>query len=289
MGCSPRTHNHHSLWTALVARAIYILDRLKYYPIDFCSHIWLLLPADLKPTIQSNTRGIPNKIYNISLGPGRRNLIACISIRLRLPRPHRLHNLHPRQIVQASSRDVLTSHHIPQALSSLQISGGCPRHRRSCRLHSTQSLLQEEVLRGSAENKFDVGSITSVHKSPLRRPHEQHSRPHLFYFSPVHWPPDDGRAKPLVNHPHGWLPLRLTLSTPNSLALTQRTLFRCVLHPSPPCGRHRHPRLLPLRSGRPDLHLLHAEPVLKPTPRDGDSHEEDADNDAQRAMVRTPA
>lgn len=289
MGCSTRTHNHHSLWTALITRAIYILDRLKYYPIDFCSYIWLPLPADLEPTIQSHTCGIPNKTYYISLAPGRRNLIACISIRLRLPRPYRLHNLHPRQIVQASSCDVLTSHHIPQALSSLQISGGCPSHRRSCRLHSPQSLFQEEVLRGSSENKFDVGPVTSVHKSPLRRPHEQYSRPHLFHFSPVHGPPDDGRSKPPFHHPHSWLPLRLTLSTPNSLALTQRALFCYVLHPSPSCGRHRHPRLLPLWSGRPDLYLLHAEPVLKPTPCDGDSHEEDADNDAQCAMVRTQA
>ena len=136
MGCSTRTHNHHSLRTAIIAYEIHILDRLKHHPIHFCSYIWLPLPPDLESTIQNSPCCIPHNIYHLSLGPCRRNLITCISIRLRLPRPYRLHNLHPRQIVQASPGDVLTSHHIPQALSPLQIPGGRPCHRRSRSLHS---------------------------------------------------------------------------------------------------------------------------------------------------------
>ena len=138
-----------------------------------------------------------------------------------------------------------------------------------------------------------MGSRPARNQPPLRRPHQQHPRPHFRHLPPLFRPPDDGRPEPPLHPPHNDLHALFTFprgaparSHDRPLPSQRgRILCRNGLHPAQPVGGPRDPGLRRLRRCRPDLHLLHAEPLLQLATGDRHRHPQDAHHDAERALV----
>ena len=167
MGCTPRAYHNHALWAAVFHCTIYLFGLPEHNSIKFCSRVWLHLSPHLEPALEVIACPLPFKIDHFSAASCRNNFIACISLRLCLPGTHRLHNIHSRQILQAPTRDVLTSHDIPQAVPTVQV----PR-RRSCDGWGCNFLLPQYLIQEVFKVKLGLGSAALVHQPPVRWPHQ---------------------------------------------------------------------------------------------------------------------
>ena len=148
LGSPPGTSHYDSLWLCHLPRALQI-PRLPQH-----STIPLRRPGRLRlPPLRLQTRcwprsHLPHSKDHRPSPPGIPHLFTRLSFRLRIPRPHRLHNLHPRKIMQAPPRHVPAHNTLPKALSPLQIPR-CPRrNNRSSSLHSPRrGRLTQETLK----------------------------------------------------------------------------------------------------------------------------------------------
>lgn len=134
MGSPPRTTHHNSIWSCFLSRELQIPRLPQYLPILFRRSRRLCLPSrNLQRAIRPPHIPQPSNIRP-SL---RRRHYQCTgkSIRIRKSRSHRLHILHPRQILQTSPRHVPTHSHIPKTLPGLQIPGRARCNPRRGSLH----------------------------------------------------------------------------------------------------------------------------------------------------------
>lgn len=136
-----------------------------------------------------------------------------------------------------------------------------------------------------------MGPYAAWHKPPLRWPNKQHSRLHLHYPPLLHRPTNDGRAEHPLHPPHGHLPPRISPPTANA-PLPQgrqrlRNFSRSRLHHPQSRNPTRYTWICGLWRLWSDIHLLHAQSLFESAARDGDGDEENADDDAERALVWT--
>lgn len=139
MGPPPRTTHHHSLRRK--QRVLHIPSLSQYNPIPICRHNGLHLPPPLQTSLLPHPGHLPLYPHPYPPLPRLPNLLPRLPLRLRLPCPHRLHNLHPRQILQAPPCHVLTYHFIPALLPHLQIPRRPLRNPRRRNLHPARLFL----------------------------------------------------------------------------------------------------------------------------------------------------
>lgn len=290
MGPLARTHNYDHLRYLHISRTIHLLRLPQYHSIHLRRPGRLCLSSLLHPILLTYTLRLSRPINPLPPHPRRHNLLPRLSLRLCLPRPRRLYNLHTRQILQAPPRHVPTPHHLPQILSTLQIPRRGARDRRRRGLHNLPpNIILQEIL--PKQQQLRMGPHAAQHQPLVRRPHKQHARPHIQHPPLLHRPPNDGRAKRPLHPPHNPLPPPLSPPSPNApLPLNDlhlRNLSRSRLHLSQPRHPARYTRIRGLRRIWADIYLLHAQSVLESVAGDGDGDEEDADDDVERALVWT--
>ena len=148
MGLPPRTSDHYPIRAYHRARGLQIPRLPQHSTIPLRRPSRLRVPP-LRLEIRCGTRShLPHSKDHRPSPPGIPHLFTRLSFRLRIPRPHRLHNLHPRQIMQAPPCHVPAHNTLPKTLSSLQIPR-CPRcNNRSSSLHSPRrGRLTQETLK----------------------------------------------------------------------------------------------------------------------------------------------
>lgn len=136
-----------------------------------------------------------------------------------------------------------------------------------------------------------MGTGAAKHQSSVGWSHKQHPRPYLCLIPALFWPPDDGSAERPFHPPHHALPTHFA-SYPSNTPFTRNRrvfgVFGCsCLHTAQPSSATRHPLLRCLRCHWPDIHLLHPQPFQQSLASHGNSDEENADDDAERALVWT--
>ncbi|MCJ1231913.1 hypothetical protein MMC12_008592, partial [Toensbergia leucococca] len=300
LGPPPRAHNHNPLRPLLLPNPLHIFPRPKHNPIPLRRPNRLPLPPPNQPRQHLDPGNNSHQSPPPPPSPRLPDLLSRLPLRLRLPRPHRLHHLHPRQILQTPPRNVPAPDPLPQILSALQIPRRRPRDRRSRSLHSAPPLQKALLLLLLLHLcVIGMGTLAPRHQPPLRRPDKQHPRPHLQHPQTLLGPSNDGRPKRPLHPPHNHLspPLPIPLPPPPPLPVphnnhhhpcsrTLGTPLRPLLLPRPPVRPLRRPRLRRLRRRRPTLHLLHAKPLLEPAAGHGDGNAQDADHGAECAVVR---
>lgn len=261
LGAAPRTHNHNHLWVPHRSRTLHLLHLPKHHSIHFRRSRWLHLPPPLVPKRRLNPLHLSQSLNPLPSNPRRHNLLPCLPFRLRLPRPHRLHNLHPRKILQAPPRHVPPLDYFSKIIPSLQISRRSARDHRRSSIHTLPSIfVLEEIF--PEQGQFSMGPHATSSQPPLRRSYEQHSRSHLQHLPHLHRPSNDGCAERPLHCPHSRLSSPLASSStyaPQSLRTKLRVLSRSVIHSTQPSYSTRYPLFRCMRCYWTNLHLLHTE------------------------------
>lgn len=123
MGLPPRKTHHNP--PRPLRREVQVSRLPPHDPIDLCPPDRLHLPPHPNPHQPTATSDLPLLSDHPAPAPGRFYIRPRRPLRLRLPRAHRLHHLHPREIMQASARDVPAHHHLPETLPLIQVPRCC--------------------------------------------------------------------------------------------------------------------------------------------------------------------
>lgn len=111
------------------------------------------------------------------------------TLRIRRARSHRLHHLHPGQIMQAPARHVLTHHAFQEEVPTVQVSrrGGGDLWRGGVYF----TFWVEETQSQHALRPDGLGYFAARHQPAIRRVDQQHAGLYLQHVPAVHRPPDD--------------------------------------------------------------------------------------------------
>lgn len=121
MGTAPRAPYNDALRLCFLPRTLQIPRLSEHRPIPLRCHSRLPLPP-LRHTRRFKDRTyLPQPPHSLLPTPRGHNILPCIPFRICLPCAHRLHHLHPREIMQAAPCDVLAHYTIPEKLPPLQI------------------------------------------------------------------------------------------------------------------------------------------------------------------------
>lgn len=136
MGRPPRAHNNDPLRPPFLPRTLHLFHLPQHDPIRLRSPNRLHLPPhDLLLHQKINPTHLPLSRHPRPHAPHLHHLLARLPLRLRKSRPHRLHHLHPRQVLQTPARHVSTSHNLPNTLPAVQIPRRAASHCRRRHLH----------------------------------------------------------------------------------------------------------------------------------------------------------
>lgn len=94
------------------------------------------LPVLQHPPGRAPAGHLPVAAHRVAAAARRHHQLPRLALWLRQPRPHRLHHLPARQVLQAASRHVPAHHRLPQALPAIQVPGGRGRDGGRRRLHA---------------------------------------------------------------------------------------------------------------------------------------------------------
>jgi hypothetical protein len=120
MGSPTRAHNNHYLRPQ--KREIHLLHLPQHSPIGLRSPKRTRIPLrrNLTPSqARATSSYISNESNSASTPPCLHYQFFSLTIRLCLPKTHRLHNLHPRQIMQTPTRHVPPHNNFPQEVSPI--------------------------------------------------------------------------------------------------------------------------------------------------------------------------
>ena len=120
MGPPPRTTYNHSLRPNILPRTLQIPRLPQHSPIALRCSSRLHLPPLRHQRLRNSTH-LPQSPHHHPSLPRRRNILPSLSIRLCLPRTHRLYHLHPRKELQIAPRHVPPHHALPAQVPFVQI------------------------------------------------------------------------------------------------------------------------------------------------------------------------
>lgn len=126
MGCLTRGNHHNHLFcprdsrqSITCTRTVYLLASPEHHSVLVCRDYWLRIPLVLHPKGSEGPLDIPHPPDPLPTGSGERLFFARFALRLRQSGAYRLPYLHPRQILQASSRHASPPDDLPQEVPAV--------------------------------------------------------------------------------------------------------------------------------------------------------------------------
>lgn len=183
LGHPSRADHNHDLRSSILALPLYLLHLPQHYSINVCSVFRLSISAFLNTTFGPYSRCLSIPVNPLSSSPNRCHFLTCVSFRLCISFPHRLHYLHSRQILQTLTSHVSAPYSLPQKIPDLQILSCCACHGWRGYLHCLSSIDLEKGLK--ADHQLRLGPTTAGHQSSFRWSHKQHSGSYFQQFQAV--------------------------------------------------------------------------------------------------------